>query len=197
MLTSCNSIDTIENKDFNTFVDCVGRTVEIPKEINKVAVIDSFSGEAMVLIGAGDKMVSCSGGLRTDKIIQDIYPDVVNIPSVHSDGAINAEALLELDPDVVLVKNSFYIADKEKTKLDKLGIPYLVITFNSMEEQIVAINMIGDIIGGIPREKAREICDYYQKTIDLTKEISSKILDEEKVSVYHSNNQAFRTDGKD
>ena len=43
--------------------------------------------------------------------------------TVTSSGVINAEALMELKPDVVLIKREIYQSEAEAQKLDKLGIP--------------------------------------------------------------------------
>jgi iron complex transport system substrate-binding protein len=197
ILSACGNSSAAKNKDTDTFIDCVGRKVEIPKNIKKVAAIDAFTGEAMVMIGAGDFMVACPEGVKSDKLLQQIYPKLDEVSVVQSGGAINAEALLALDPDVVLVKNALYATEGEVDKLDKLGIPYLVIEYTNMQEQIEALNLIGEVVGGDALKKAKKICDYYQDTIDLVTDISRKIPEDKKVSVYHSINQTFRTDGSD
>ncbi|SHJ54750.1 ABC transporter substrate-binding protein [Parasporobacterium paucivorans] len=184
-------------KETDTFIDCIGRKVEIPKTIRKVAAIDAFTGEAMVMMGAGSYMAACPEGVRSDMLLQEIYPELKDVAVVQSGGSINAEALLALDPDVVLVKYALYMTEGEVAKLDKLGIPYLVIEYTNMEEQIEALNLIGEVVGGKPLEKAETICRYYEDTIHLVTEISEKIPQKEKLAVYHSINQTFRTDGED
>jgi len=199
IISGCGIQSNFNRNDSQTdmYIDCVGREVKLPKNIKKVAAIDAFTGEAMVMIGAGDYMVACPDGVKSDILLQQIYPKLKNVSVVQSGGSINAEALLALNPDVVLVKDALYATEGEVEKLDKLGIPYLVIKYTSMEEQIEALNLIGEVVGGDSLTKAEQICDYYQSTIDKVKEISAKIPIDKKIKVYHSINQTFRTDGTD
>lgn len=180
----------------STYIDCVGREVELPDKMNRIAAIDAFSGELMVMIGAGEQMVACPQGVKSDLLLQEIYPELEQTAVVQSGGAINAEALLELDPDVVLLKYGLYISDGEVEKLEKLGIPYLVIGYTTMEEQIDAIRLIGQLNGGDALAKADKICDYYEHIIELVSEKKKQLDPDEQISVYHSINQVFRTDGK-
>lgn len=180
----------------STYIDCVGREVELPDHIERIAAIDAFSGELMVMIGAGDKLVACPDGVKSDLLLQEIYPDLTQVSVVQSGGTINAEALMALKPDVVLLKYGLYISDGEVEKLEKLGIPYLVIGYTTMEEQMDAIKLIGQVAGGNAENKANQIYDYYEKTIMLAAEKKKQIPEDQQKTIYHSINQTFRTDGK-
>jgi iron complex transport system substrate-binding protein len=194
IITGCqNSTQTQENA--KTIVDCIGRKVDIPINATKIAAIDPFSGQTMIMIGAGDKMVSTTNGNKRDKLLEAIYPNLTNVAVIHSSGAINAEALAALKPDFVFLKNEFYIAEGEADKLKKLGIPYLVVKYSTMEEQISTISMIGEAIGGEAKEKADAINEYYRHVITIAREHCKQIPKDKKLRIYHSINEAVRTDG--
>jgi iron complex transport system substrate-binding protein len=114
-----------------------------------------------------------------------------------SSATINAESLMALKPDLILLKGAMYANENEVKKIDKLGIPYLVVSYKNMEEQMYAINMIGAAVGGKYKEKACAINDYYRKTIEMAQNISMNIPDEKRLRVYHSINEVVRTDGLD
>ncbi len=199
LLSGCGSVQeqqTLKENETNTYIDCVGREVTLPGQIEKIAAIDAFSGELLVMLGAGEQMVSCPQGVKSDVLLQKMYPGLAEVPVVQSGGSIHAEALLELDPDVVLLKYGLYIADGEVEKLEKLGIPYLVIGYTTMEEQMDAIRLVGQVAAGAAEEKAEQICTYYEKTVNLAEKKKTEIPTEEQLRVYHSINQTFRTDGK-
>ncbi|WP_027400393.1 ABC transporter substrate-binding protein [Anaerovorax odorimutans] len=197
--TGCNLNET--NKESNlsgkTITDCIGREVVIPEKINRVAALDSFAGEAMVILGAGEKMVATPNGVQRDKLLVKIYPELTTISVPMSGGTISAESILSLDPDVILLKNALYLDEGEINKLNKLKIPYLVVNYTTMEEQIFALDMIGKIIGGESEKKAVDINKYYEDIIKLTAERAKLIPQKEKLRVYHSINEAVRTDGED
>lgn len=196
ILTGCENNKPAQTGETRIVVDGLGREVAIPIKCDKIAGVDAFTGEVMTMIGAGDQMVCCPGGVKSDQLLRKIYPNLVNIPVVQSAGEVNAEALLDLEPDVILIKSGIFCADSEKKKIEKLGIPYLVIKYRNMEEQIASLRLIGDVAGEKAKEKAEQIADYYEKTIDLVLEKSSKIPKSERLSVYHSINGATRTDNE-
>lgn len=201
LLTGCmgkqqSALDLNHIDSDRIVIDTVGRSVAIPEQIETAAAIDSFTGELMVMIGAGDMMVACPNGVKRNSLLAAIYPQLSEITVVQGGGVINAESLMTLNPDVIFIKNSFYISEAEAAKLEKLGIPYLVIEYSNMEEQITALELIGEVLGGKPQQKAQLIAEYYRETIDLVNERRQLIPEDKRLRVYHSINEAIRTDGE-
>lgn len=195
ILNSCSSNEHESTQTSDCIIDCSGRKVTLPENPQRIAALDSFSGEALVMIGAGSKLVSVPNGVKSDTILQEICPELKDT-SVHmSGGAINVEALMLEKPDLALIKGSIYLNGGEVKKLEKAGIPYLVVDYSTMEEQMFALSMIGDAIGGEAGEKARSINNYYKSVIDKANAISTLIPDESRFKVYHSINEFVRTDG--
>lgn len=189
-------LDTANVDNARVVVDMVGRSVTLPEQVETVAAIDSFTGEVIVMIGAGDMMVACPNGVKRNSLLREIYPKLSEVTVVQGDGSINAESLMALAPDVIFIKNSFYISESETAKLEKLGIPYLVIGYSSMDEQLTALELVGEVLGGKPQQKAQHIADYYRETIELVKQRSQLIPQDQRLRVYHSINEAIRTDGE-
>ena len=177
--------------------DCAGRQVEIPQAPERVAALDSFAGEAMVMLGAGDKMVAAPNGVKSDRLLQAIDPALQEVGVPMSGGGINGEALLALSPDLILLKGAMYETGGEADQLDRLGIPYLVISYTNMEEQQKALALIGGALGGEAQEQAAAINRYYQSVVDRARAISEKIPQDERLRVYHAINEITRTDGTD
>ncbi|MGI5825345.1 MAG: ABC transporter substrate-binding protein [Bacillota bacterium] len=178
-------------------LDCVGRTVAIPESPQKVAALDSFAGEALVMCGAGSKMIAAPNGVKMDELLCNVYPGLADVSVPMSGGTINAETLLALKPDLVLLKDTMYQTTEEVEKLDKLGIKYLVVKYENMAEQQQALQMIGDALGGEYMQKAADINAYYKSVVEKAQSIAAKIPKNEKVRVYHSINELVRTDGTD
>ena len=108
LLTGCTIQNVNENVETISIEDCVGRRVQIPAKIDRIAALDSFSAEALVMTEAADKMVCCPRGVKSDEILQKIDSGLSEKAVVQSGGSINAEALLKLNPDVILIKNGLY-----------------------------------------------------------------------------------------
>ena len=190
LLTACNYSKPIENGVQIT--DMLGRTVTIPADPQRIAGLDPFAGQVIIMFGYGDRMMATVGGVKRDLLLQSMCPELVNAANVKEEGAINAEQLLSLDIDLIFIKGEVYQKTSEREKLDKLGIPYLVIDYSSMEEQCNAAKLIGEAFGKY--EKAESYVKYYQDTIKKISELTSAIPDKEKPSLYHSINIAIRTD---
>lgn len=184
-------------KGYTWIRDCVGRNVEVPKKPKRVAALDSFAGEAMVMIGAGERMVAAPNGVKSDHLLKLIYPGLDEVGVPLSGGTINGESLLSLQPDLILLKGAMHTTGGEGEKLEKLRIPYLVVDYTNMEEQQAALQMIGDALGDEAKERAAAINGYYAGVIRLATKLSNQIPEEKRCRVYHAINEITRTDGPD
>lgn len=194
-LSGCAGQAEGDSGDTIQVTDGVGRVVDVPADANRIAALDSFASEAVVMCGAGGQLCGCPAGTKSDEILCEIYPGLSDVSVPISGGTCNIESLVASDPDVVIVKSSLYYAEGEVEKLDKMGIPYLVVEYSTMEEQIAALEMIGKVCGGSGEQKMAEICDYYRDVIDRVSSCASSIPEDEKVKVYHAINEIVRTDG--
>ncbi|MDD4170962.1 MAG: ABC transporter substrate-binding protein [Syntrophomonas sp.] len=196
LLTSgCSKLVSNEpqsTKDTLTITDTIGRQVEIPARIDRVACLCPESGYALAMFGQGDKIVAVVGGLKRDLILTEMYPQIKDLPVPKSSGAINIEELVKSRPDVVFVKKDTASSEAEIAKMNKTGIPFLVIEFNNIKEQQEAIAMMGQVVGAT--DKARQYNNYYQKCIDRIQERVGTIPEQQRVRVYHSISEATRTD---
>lgn len=175
-----------------TVVDCFDRKVEIQSPVEKIACGYAYTGHVAALLGRGDDIVAVVDGLKRDKVLTQMYPHIKDLPVPFSTGTINIEELLACDPDVVFLKTDTALNKSVTEKLDSLHIPYVVIDYFTMEEQLETISIMGMVLG--ESERAQKYIDYYNNVIDSTLKITSSIPEEERVSVYHSVNEAVRTD---
>lgn len=184
-----------DSYQFVTVVDYLGREVTISKPVNRIACGYAYTGHVVTMLGRADDIVAVVGGLQRDKVLTSNYPHIKDLPVPFSSGTINMEELLLTEPDIVFLREDTASNESVVSKLAQLNIPYIVIEFFSMEEQIESISTIGKAIGA--EEKANQYIDYYRKVIEDTEKISSSIPEDERVRLYHSVNEAVRTDIKD
>ena len=178
-----------------TITDYLDRKVTISKPAERIACGYSFVAHVAAMLGKGDKLVSSVAGIKRDKVLTDMYPYIEDLPIPFTAGTVNVEELLASKPDIIFIKAKTALNESETSKLDKLKVPYVVVDFESMEEQMESVLNISKALGA--EEKANEYVDYYKKIIEDTKKITDTIPDEERVSVFHSINEASRTDNKD
>ncbi|MDM8533636.1 ABC transporter substrate-binding protein [Clostridiaceae bacterium HSG29] len=193
LLVGCSEKENVfEGIDTHIVTDCVGREVELPIEINKIGCIYAISGHTTVMLGEGEKIVSVTSGLKRDKVLTEIVPGIMNATEPKSGGSINIEELLKDKPDVVFVRSDIALNEREAQKLEKFNIPYLAIEFDSIEKQQFMIRMIGKVLN--KEERAEKYISYYNDTINYVESKTKTINEDEKVRVYHSINEATRTD---
>lgn len=193
-LSGCNQTanrETAPQASIN-IKDCVGRQVKIPVKVDRIACLCPEAAYTLAMFGQGDKIVAVVNGVKRDKILTDMYPAIKNLPVPKSSGVINIEELIRTKPDVVFVKRDTSSSDAEAEKLNKSKIPFLVVDYNSMQEQQYAVEMIGKVVGD--SEKALKYTQYYQHCIKRVKERIQDIDEQQRVRVYHSINEATRTD---
>lgn len=187
--TSSAQVETHE------IVDCVGRTVTVPTEPQHMAALDSFSGSVCILAGAGDRLMGAPGGVISNQMLAQVYSGTTSLTQLSGD-SINAEELLSAGVDVVFVKEELYSGSDETDKLDQLGIPYVVVSYSTVEEQMDAIGVIGEVCGGEASTRAQNIEYYYRSTVELVEERAAQVPEDQRKSVYHSINDPLLTDGE-
>jgi iron complex transport system substrate-binding protein len=170
--------------------DSIGREVRVPEKVERIAALYSFAGYAVCLLGSGNELVAVPDGLQRDKLLIEIFPQVATAAVPRKGGAINAEELLRIKPDVVIVRRDTVADEKEVEKLDKTGIPYVVVDFTTMEEQREAVEIIGKAIG--KEAEAAAFNDYFVDIIERVDGMVGNIPAEEKVRLFHAENQATR-----
>ena len=194
LLPSCSS-----NQDMDSPVmtgstilvtDSIGRKVEVPEKVERVAALYSFAGYAVCLLGEGNDLVAVPSGLQRDILLVEMFPEVGKASTPREGGTINIEELLRIEPDLVIVRRDTVIDEKEQEKLDNTGIPYIVVDFSTMKQQQEALMVIGKSIGRT--KEAQQYNDYYNSIIDRVDEIVGNLSDDEKVRLLHAENQATR-----
>lgn len=181
-----------EQSETITVVDTMGRAVKVPSKVQRVACLYAFSGHITAMLGQGGKIVAIPEGLKRDVLLNEMVPGIANVSVPAVQDSINIEELLNTKPDVVFLQKNTAINSEEVDKLNRFAIPYLVIDFGGIEEQQNAIRVIGRVLG--VEQKAEEYNAYYQSCVEKVEKGVSQIPEEKRVRVYHSVNEATRTD---
>lgn len=175
-----------------TVTDCAGRTVTVPADPQSICDLCPFSGPMIVMLGYGDKITtSCNNAVRS-KLLAEICPAMENAVVVKNSGAINAEEIMAKNTDLIITNKGVYDASAEREKLDSMGIPYVVIDYETIDGQFEAVRVLGQTLR--QSEKAEQYIEWFKSVIARTDEASAK--ETSKPRLYHSVNEAVRTDYK-
>ena len=178
-----------------TITDCAGHQVEIPAHVERIGCLYAFSGHVMAMLEKGQEIVAVVDGLKRDVLLTEMCPNIKNALVPSSSGAVNVEELAKAAPDIVFVKSDTAQSEGEAEKLQKIKIPYLVVDYRNIKEQQYAIEMIGQVVGAA--DKAGKYNDYYQQCIDRVQARLKDLPLKDRVRVFHSVNEATRTDTAD
>lgn len=191
--TSANTISTAyesSDSDFTTVVDHIGNSVNVPKEINRIAVCGIYPLPSVlsVFFNSADKIVGMPPASMTaaaNGLLGEVYPEILNAETGYTDGSsVNVEELMKLEPDIVFYSDT----DKEiGDQLINAGFTAVAVSVSKWDyDCIETLNNWIDLLSQIFPENNRvsEVEEYGQKSLDLISERVSSLSDEDKARVF-------------
>lgn len=122
-----------------TLVDMIGREVSFEKPAEKVVAITPSDAENLNAIGAVDSLV----GIGT---YVDNPEEILSLPVVASGSDLNAEEIIALEPDLVLMSDMAQ-SEEQINSLTDAGVNVLVTKAGTIEEVYKALELIGKVMG--------------------------------------------------
>ena len=168
-----------------TFTDSLGREVELPKEIEKVAP-SGMMAQIMLYTLCPDRLCGLARDISVAEMefVDQKYQDLPTFGNIYGSNAnLNLESLMQAEPDVIID-----IGEKKENMeqdLDGLqeqtGIPVIFIeaTLPNMAE---AYQTLGGL--GLEPEQAKKLSAYCEETLSYAKEKAAQIPEKEKKTVY-------------
>ena len=182
--SSASSSAATQNET-RTFTDSLGREVELPAQIDRIAP-SGHTANQVLLTMAPEKMVSLSQDLTEDQLKYINLPNYADLPitgaAFGSKGDINKEAVAAADPQVIIdtgeVKDG--LEEDMNTLQDQLGIPVVFIE-TKLEDYGAAYEMLGELLG-MP-ERGKELSDYCAAAYKEVTNVMATIPDSERVNL--------------
>ncbi len=174
-----------------TVTDCAGRTVTVPADPQSICALSPFSGPMVTLLGFGDRITTTCNNAARSLLLAEICPQIRNAVVVKNSGSVNGEEVLANGTDLMFADMSVYENEAERAKLDALGIPYVVVDFETIDEQFRAVRVLGDALQ--QSEKAEQYIHWFQSALDRADAAAKTGTP---VRLYHAVNEAVRTDYK-
>lgn len=182
LLAACNSDQTndekktgddVQEKETSTYtvVDDRGKEITFEKTPETIVSLQPSNTEILFSLGVGDKIIGA-----TDF---DTYPEAANdIERVSDSTTINAERIVELNPDVVIAYTSG--DEAQVTQLEDAGLQVFVIKSAATFEDVYGdIEQLGDVVG--KADIADEIVEDIQTQIEDVQEKTATVEQKKKV----------------
>ena len=189
--TQQESSEEVQNEatepQVRTVVDQLGRTVELPAEINRIVSSYYISSSLLIALGAEDRVVGLEMKADTREVYKKAAPEFLELPGVGTSKSISVEETLALNPDLVIIP---YRLEEFVEQFEALDIPVIVIEPESMDQFLECITLIGTAIGA--EEKADALLNYYNEKMDQIAQLTAEV--QERPRVYMSGgSSAFTT----
>ncbi len=165
--------ETAEESATRIIVDHAGNEVEIPTEINRIAITTItplpsvyclFDGSAERLVGISPSSMAAA----ENSLLVDVIPGLADVYTGFMNGSeVNIEELLALDPDVVFYRQG---TGDEYEKLSAAGIPAVCFSTtqwgsNSIETFEAWVQLLGEVLN--QQDKAEGIVEYGREVYDM------------------------------
>jgi len=171
-----------------TIVDSADRTVTVPLNPDHIATLYAVSGHITCMLDRGEHIVAVNNGLKRDVILNELVPTIGDATMAVSSGKINMESLLEREIDLAFISLDMYHDTAQIKQLETFNIPYVVVDFQSIEDQKNVVTFMGKILDA--NEEAEHFIAFYDDVIAILDKALSGLTEDEKIRVYHSINEA-------
>ena len=202
MLAGCTKAEAPKNQATHMVVDHAGYEVEVPEEVNRIAVctILPLPSVLAVFFDSAEKIVAMAPGSYSaaeKSLLGELYPELLNAETAFIDGgSLNVEELMKLAPDVV-----FYSTAEAEVgeQLRNAGFCAVAISVNKWEYDAIEtlnnwIGLLGEIFP--ENDKRQLVADYSQSIYQMVQSRVGEIPEKEKVMfLYKYSDTAIMTSG--
>jgi iron complex transport system substrate-binding protein len=185
------------NSETKVVVDTTGVSVEMPQNIESIAVVPiPWTSIVYAIDGTGEKLVGIHPSAKkaySACILKDIAPEIDNASTdaIGKDFAINMEEIQKLDPDVMIVWD---YQTQEAEQLKSMGIPAVSLKYGTLEDLQNGMKAIGQILG--KEEKANSLVAYHQEQIAYFQSKEEELENKEKPRVLYLRDGELKVAGQ-
>lgn len=140
-----------------TVIDDFGRIVSVPVPVERIVSLAASNTEIIFALGLEDKLVAVDHTSDHPAALDDL-----NLTRINTFPAVDQEAILALNPDLILAADIIAITDIEA--LSTQGLPVLVLGPNTLDgilEDILLVGLVTDALA-----EAEQLVDDLQARID-------------------------------
>jgi len=155
--------------------------VTIPMPVESIVVLNLACAESVRGINAQDMVVGVGSSL-VEGSNRDFFPEMIDLPTVGKWSEPDIEAIISLNPDVVIADLRTPDPEKLEDKLEGTGITVVRMGFTYPDYSSSEIMALGYILDR--KDDARELNSFAGKYSDLIEERVSSIAESERPRVY-------------
>lgn len=173
--------------------DMAGRKVTIPAQVNRVSSTGGAVEEWILMLGSPEKLIATSKSTQANPWFNKVYPKIKDVATPFDGSGVNIEELIKARPDVVILLSG---SNEIQDKIEKQGIPVVVLERRNPEELKQGITLAGKVLGAKEEKNAEAFCKYYDDNMKRVTAKTSSLPRDKKVKVYYAANGPLNTEGK-
>lgn len=101
-----------------TITDMLGRKIDVPDPLTRVALFGGPTGQIAYLLGARNQLCAVTSSIKGSELLRAMDPTIVNLPGPRStSGQVNIEELLLSEPQLVIAGDLDGSIVEKKTKI--------------------------------------------------------------------------------
>ncbi len=165
-----------------TVTDMLGRKVEVPEPLTRVALLGGPTGQIAYILGARGQLCAVTKSLKTSELIRIMDPSVTQLAAPRSvSGQVNLEELLAADPQLVIA------GDLDGSLVEKKTHVPVAYFQSSMEQTFEEMAEEVQFYGRVFHKEARaeKYAQYLRRTVDLIQSRVKDIPDEKRKVVFN------------
>jgi iron complex transport system substrate-binding protein len=128
-----------------TVIDQLGRTIEVPKKIEKIVALHHVGGKIVYALGQQEKLVDQAFYHRETQAMARVDPSFAWKPMILKGHGINIEQVIALNPDVAFAYAAFN--GDEVEQLENAGIKVIGLKGENLQESYRAVRLAGRVLG--------------------------------------------------
>lgn len=173
---------TVETTDTRTIVDMAGRTVDIPKNIERVAMFGGPIGQVPHILGVQDKICAVSRGHQRSQLLAAMDPRIMTLPAPRAtNGVINIEELLASNPQFVISGDTDGEIVSRNTNIPV--VQFMARSDGNFAQTKAEVAFLGEVFER--PERAKRYIDYLDNTIELLNDRLHDIPENERLVVFN------------
>jgi iron complex transport system substrate-binding protein len=162
--------------------DMLGRRVEVPDPLTRVALLGGPTGQVAYILGARSQLCAVTKSLKSSELVYLMDPSVKDLVAPRStSGQINVEELIVADPELVIAGDFDGSIVEKKTRIP---VAYLKSDMNQSYDMLKEeIRFYGRAFDKLAR--AEKYIQYLQKTVDLVRSRTKDIPKNKRKTVFN------------
>jgi ABC-type Fe3+-hydroxamate transport system substrate-binding protein len=163
-----------------TITDQDGRVVQVPSNVSRVVILNSYWAEIACVLGDSNKIVGIGADVQTSAFVPSAVKNLTNVGDLFN--GINMETLVSLKPDLVIMDYGYGDAAQVVSQLEQLNISVITLSPANYSDEMGAIKIIGEALNS--SQQADNLTAYMQSGMANITNVVSQIPASSKPTVF-------------